>query len=543
LGGLTLLHWITSGDHIHQWTASADGVGEEAGMQTGESPDPGAGRRRQGVGGTNGPGADSAEPLGAVGTERSGQAGDGGQGRGGGGAERFGYRTELRRTIGLADLVFYGLIFMVPIAPMGIFGSVYSGAGGMVALAYVVGMVALIFTAASYAQMVRAFPLAGSVYNYAGRGIAPPVGFLAGWAILLDYVLVPSLLYLVAAVAMHSTVPGVPVWLWLIVFVVFNTVVNAQGIKMTAVITRVMLVGELIVLAIFLVVAVIAIADGKGRGWSWAPLYDAHTFTWPLVFGAVSIAVLSFLGFDGISMLAEENTGDARQIGRAMAAALGVAGLLFIAQTWLAALLVPDPAALLANGDPEGTAFYDAARLAGGAWLATLTAVATAVAWGVANSMVAQVATSRLLYAMARDRQLPRFLARVSPKHHVPTNALTLTAALSLAIGLYMNWRDDGIPLLSSLVNFGALTAFLVLHLAVIWYFLIRRRSHNLLAHLFVPAIGFAILAYVVVNADVAAQRLGFVWLGIGVVVLVGLYSAGRRPELSGLSGEEEVSA
>jgi amino acid transporter len=544
-------------------------------MQTGEPANPGPGRRRGRTTGTNGQSATSAEPPGGVGTERHGLVGDGGDrpgsgdltrggkrpgegdggghrgdggsgaGRdgtgGGGGAERFGYRTELRRTIGLADLVFYGLIFMVPIAPMGIFGSVYSGAGGMVALAYVVGMVALIFTAASYAQMVRAFPLAGSVYNYAGRGITAPVGFLAGWAILLDYVLVPSLLYLVAAVAMHSTVPGVPVWLWLIVFVLFNTVVNAQGIKMTAVLTRVMLVGELIVLAIFLVVAAIALADGKGRGWSWTPLYDAHTFTWPLVFGAVSIAVLSFLGFDGISMLAEENTGDARQIGRAMAAALGVAGLLFIAQTWLAALLVPDPAGLLANGDPEGTAFYDAARLAGGAWLATLTAGATAVAWGVANSMVAQVATSRLLYAMARDRQLPSFLARVSPKHHVPTNALTLTAALSLAIGLWMNWRGDGIPLLSSLVNFGALTAFLVLHLAVIWYYLIRRRSHNLLAHLFVPAIGFAILAYVVVNANVAAQRLGFVWLGIGVVVLIGLYSAGRRPELSGLSGEEEA--
>jgi amino acid transporter len=224
-----------------------------------------------------------------------------------------------------------------------------------------------------------------------------------------------------------------------------------------------------------------------------------------------------------------------------MAAALGVAGLLFIAQTWLAALLVPNPADLIANGDPDGTAFYDAARVAGGGWLATLTAVATAIAWGVANSMVAQVATSRLLYAMARDGQLPKLLARISAKNRVPTNALTLTAVLSLGIGLWMAWRDDGISLLSSLVNFGALTAFLVLHVAVFWHFIIRKRSRDWIRHLLLPLIGFAILAYVVINANVAAQRLGFIWLGIGVIVLIVLYSTGRRPELSGLNEEGQA--
>ncbi|GAB3866013.1 APC family permease [Dactylosporangium cerinum] len=396
----------------------------------------------------------------------------------------------MRRTLGFKDLVFYGLVFMVPIAPMGIFGSVYSGSGGMVALTYLVGMVAMVFTAASYAQMVKAFPLAGSVYNYAGRGIAAWVGFLAGWAVLLDYLLVPSLLYLIAAVAMHATVPAIPVWAWLLGFVAFNTVVNLRGIRMTALITRIMLIGALIVLAVFLVVGVWAMLNGRGRRFSWEPLFNADTFTWQVVFGAVSIAVLSFLGFDGISMLAEENTGGARQIGRAMVAALGVAGLLFIVQTWIAALLVPDPAGLLAGGDPDGVAFYDAARQAGGAWLATLCAVATAIAWGVANSLVAQVATSRLLFAMARDRQLPSFLRKVSVRSGVPGNAITLTGVLSVAIGLYMAWRSDGIALLSSLINFGALTAFLVLHVAVVWHYLVRKRSRNVWSHLLMPAPG-----------------------------------------------------
>src|SRR5215213_9423439 len=142
---------------------------------------------------------------------------------------QFGYQQELSRSLSFSDLLVYGLVFMVPIAPFGIFGSVFQGSGGMVALAYVIGMVAMMFTALSYAQMSRAFPMAGSVYTYAGRGIAPPVGFLAGWVILLDYVLVPGLLYLVAGVVMNSLVPAIPVWIWLVVFVVVNTVVNYLG--------------------------------------------------------------------------------------------------------------------------------------------------------------------------------------------------------------------------------------------------------------------------------------------------------------------------
>ncbi len=458
----------------------------------------------------------------------------GGQRVGGGqGVEAFGYRQELKRSLGFTDLLVYGLIFMVPIAPFGIFGGVFQASGGMVALAYVIGLVAMAFTASSYAQMSRAFPMAGSVYTYAGRGIARPVGFLAGWMILLDYVLVPGLLYLIAGVAMNSIVTAVPIWAWIAVFVVLNTAVNYFGIEFTARINRLMLVAELIVLAIFLVVGVVALIGGAGRGFDFTPLYDSSTFSLGLVFGAVSVAVLSFLGFDGISTLAEENRESARSIGRATIAALVVAGALFIVQTSVAALLVPDPDRLIAEGDAGGTAFYDAAGVAGGAWLAGLTAVATAIAWGFANSLVAQAATSRLLFAMARDRQLPGFLSRVHPVRRVPVNATLLVAVVSLVLGVYMSTRDDGITLLSTLVNFGALTAFLLLHISVVVHYLVRQGSRDYWRHLAVPVIGFAILAYVIVNAQLAAQALGLGWLAVGLVLLVVLVVTGRRPELS----------
>jgi amino acid transporter len=448
------------------------------------------------------------------------------------GVEAFGYRQELKRTLSFTDLLVYGLVFMVPIAPFGIFGGVFQASGGMVALAYAIGMLAMAFTAASYSQMSRAFPMAGSVYTYAGRGITQPVGFIAGWMILLDYVLVPGLLYLIASVAMNSIYESVPVWVWLVAFVILNTIVNYLGIEFTARVNRIMLIGELIVLAIFLVIGIVALAGGEGRGFDFSPIYNSDTFSLELVLGAVSIAVLSFLGFDGISTLAEENKDAARSLGKSMIAALVLAGTLFIVQTWVAALLVPDPDTLIAEGDAAGTAFYDAAEVAGGAWLGTLTAVATAIAWGFANSLVAQAATSRLLFAMARDRQLPAILAKVDPKHRVPVNATLFVAVISLALGIYMSQRDDGITLLSTLVNFGALSAFLLLHVSVVVHYLVRRKSHDYWRHLAVPVIGFAILVAVVVNADVAAQTLGFTWLGIGVVLLVVLLATGRKPEL-----------
>ncbi|MEV8509695.1 APC family permease [Actinoplanes sp. NPDC051475] len=457
--------------------------------------------------------------------------------------ERFGYRQELRRTLRFGHLVVYGLIYMVVIAPMGIFGSVFQASAGMVALAYLIGMVAMMVTASSYGVMAQAYPMAGSVYTYAGRAIAPWVGFLAGWTILLDYVLVPGLLSLIAAMAMNSIVTAVPVWAWIVIFVSVNAGVNLLGIKSTRLSNNIFLAGQLIILAIYIVAALIALARGRGRGFSWEPIYTSGQFQLGVLATAASVATLSFLGFDALSTLAEDAKGGAKQVSRAMIAALGVTGLVFIAQTFLAALLVEDPATLIADGDPAGTAFFDTARVAAGPWLATLTALATALAWGLANNMVAQVATSRLLYAMARDRQLPAFLAKVSVARSVPTNGILLTAAVSLALGLYMASRADGITLLASLVNFGALLSFIMVHLAV----LARRRrlgpaAGPALRQWILPLLGVAILAGIIVHANILAQSVGGAWLGLGVLVLLILIATGRRPHLSGLDADAAAS-
>lgn len=431
--------------------------------------------------------------------------------------ESFGYKQELHRSVSTFDLLVYGLIFMVPIAPWAIFGTVYNSAGGMVPLVYAVGLVAMVFTALAYAQMAKAFPLAGSVFSYVGRGIHPGVGFFAGWAMLLDYLLVPTLLYVFAAESMIGLFPDTPRWLWAIVFVLVNTGINLLGIDSIKIANRVFLAIELVFVVIFVVIAVTAINGGTlpDVSWSTTPMWNSELVSAPLLAAALSIAVLSFLGFDGISTLAEESTGKKNPAGRAMVSALFIVALLFITQTWLASLLAGGREAF--SDDEMGNAFFILVEAASSTGWMDAFFVVNVLAVGFANAMAAQAATSRLLFSMSRDRQLPHFLSKISARQ-VPIAAILVVSALSIVLVLFFVGQ---IGLISSLVNFGALFAFCLLHISVAWYYLARQRSKNYVLHLVVPALGFVIIAYVLYNADSLAKIGGIVWLAIGAVVFV----------------------
>lgn len=448
--------------------------------------------------------------------------------------ESFGYRQELNRSVSTVDLVVYGLVFMVPIAPWAIFGTVYNSASGMVPLVYLIGLVAMVFTALAYAQMAKSFPLAGSVFSYVGRGIHPAAGFFAGWAILLDYLLVPTLLYVFAAESMIGLFPGTPRWLWAIVFVLVNTVINVAGISSLKLANRVFLAIELVFVAIFIVIAVRAL-NGQTLpdiGWGTTPIWDPSAVSAPLLAAALSIAVLSFLGFDGISTLAEESTGRRNPAGRAMIIALFVVATLFITQTWLASLLAGGRESF--SDDEAGNAFFTLVQAASSTGWMNAFFVVNVLAVGFANAMAAQAATSRLLFSMSRDRQLPHYLSRISSRQ-VPTAALLTVSALSLVLVLFFVGQ---IGLISSLVNFGALFGFCLLHIAVFWYYIVKQKSKNYLLHLVVPALGFVIIAYVLFNADALAKIGGLVWLVIGAIIFgINVFRGRGVPELAAEQG------
>ncbi|WP_298255172.1 APC family permease [uncultured Arthrobacter sp.] len=438
--------------------------------------------------------------------------------------EAYGYKQELKRSVSTVDLLIYGLIFMVPIAPWAIFGTVYNASEGMVPLVYLIGLVAMLFTALAYGQMAKAIPLAGSVFSYVGRGIHRTAGFFAGWAILLDYLLVPTLLYVFAAESMIGLFPGSARWVWALIFVAINTVVNLMGISSIKIMNRVFLAVEVVFVVIFVILAVVALNGGTvpGAEFSSAPIWDSSKVTGPLLASALSIAVLSFLGFDGISTMAEESTGKRNAAGKAMLLALVIVAFCFIVQTWFASLLAGGRASF--SDDEVGNAFFLLVEAASSSGWATAFFVVNVLALGIANAMAAQAATSRLLYSMSRDRQLPTFLSRINTRK-VPQYAILTVSAISAVLVLFFVGQID---VISALVNFGALFGFMLLHLSVIVHYVVRQKSTNYLLHLVVPVIGFLIIGYVLLNASIEAKIGGVVWLIIGAVVFAYYRRTGR---------------
>jgi len=432
----------------------------------------------------------------------------------------FGYKQELKRSLGLLDLLTYGLVFIVPIAPVAVFGIVFNASHGMVPLVYLIGLVAMVFTALSYMAMSKAFPVAGSVYTYAARSLGPTVGFFSGWAMLLDYLLLPTLTYVVAGIAMHAALPETPKALWVIAMLAAATLINYLGIETTARANFVLLAFQLVILALFGVLGGIALVHHvAGAHLSLAPFYRPGALTPAIVFGALSLAVLSFLGFDAISTLSEESRDGAAAVGRATMLSLCLSAVLFVAQTWLASLFVPGRTSF-PPGEPTNTAFYDIAALVGGYGFKFLLAVPGIFLSGVAGAVTAQAASARLLFGMARDGELPRALAHIDPKRKVPERAVFLIAAISLVLAL---WMVDRLELLTSMVSFGALLGFLLLHVSVVAHFVWHQKSRDCLRHLVVPAVGFAITAYVLWNAQTNAKLAGRGWMAAGLALFVTL--------------------
>jgi amino acid transporter len=420
-------------------------------------------------------------------------------------------------------LLIYGMIFMVPIAPMSVYGFVYKDAKGMVPLAYLLGLIGMFFTALSYAAMSRAYPVAGSVYTYVQRGLNEIAGFFSGWMILLDYIMVPALLYLLSAVALRPLVPAVPEWVWLMGFIVFNAAVNLVGIEFTARLNRYMLFAELAILALFVALGLMKLYGGAGAGHlTLKPIYDPQAFSLSTIAGATSIAVLSFLGFDGISTFSEETRGGLNSVGRATVLSLVLVGVLFMLQTWIATDLSAGM-----SFESDETAFYQIAGLAGGVWLRNVTIVAVAFSSAIANAMAAQAAVSRVLFAMARDGKLPAVLAKIHPRYKTPYVSTLVVAVVALLVGLLFSARIDQ---LSSIINFGALVSFVLLHLSVINHYFVRQRSGKWLSHGLFPLVGMTIILYVLFEMDRLAQVMGACWLAIGIVYFAVLTFWIKRP-------------
>jgi amino acid transporter len=410
-----------------------------------------------------------------------------------------------RRQLGLGDLLAYGLAYIAPIAPLSTLGLVWHAADGMIALAYLLGGLCMAFTAFSYAAMVRQVHSAGSVYGFARSVLGPFAGFVAGWMILLDYLLIPAFVYVVMAVALGQLMPGIDRAVWVLLLAGFTTLINWFGMKSTTTVSMGAVIGQVVVMAALLTLAVVVLGP---RSLGPVPFYHVP-FHLSAALAGTSICVMSFLGFDAVSTLAEDTADrSGRTLGRAIVLVLALSTALFVASAWI-----------LGNA-MEGLHFasldaaaYELAGHLGGPWARIALVWFYAVLVGVSNALPMQVGVARVLYAMGRDRQLPGALARLHPRHNTPHVAMLASTAVSVAVALALR---DAVDQLASFVNFGALFGFTLIHVCVLVRFA-RAPERNLLFHVVSPVLGISVVAAVLWGMDRAALTLGVTWLGLGL--------------------------
>ncbi len=411
---------------------------------------------------------------------------------------------RLRRTLGLWDLILYGIIVIQPTAPMSVFGVLSERGRGHVVTTLLIAMVGMLFTAISYGRMARAYPSAGSAFTYVGQEINPALGYVTGWSMVMDYMLNPMICIIWISQQAHVFAPGVPYWTWAIFFALVFTGLNVLGIRTSAKINAGLAAGMGVVIAIFFVAAARYIF-GHAHDFT-RPFYDPATFSAGAVLGGTSIAVLTYIGFDGISTLSEEVKNPRRNILLATVLTCVVIGALSAVEVYAAQLVWP-----ASEPFPDVTTAF--VYVAGRAWAPLFAVVGfTLLVANFGSGMGAQLGAARLLFGMGRSNALPkRFFGAVDPKRHVPRNNVVFVGAVALAGAFVMNY-DLG----AQMLNFGALIAFMGVNLAALVRYYVREKRKRL-TNLLPPLFGFMICLVLWLSLSRTAQLAGAAWMLAGI--------------------------
>jgi amino acid transporter len=425
--------------------------------------------------------------------------------------EQFGYQQELKRVLGVPDLVILGLSMAVPISVSVIYGYVVEISRGSIATVYLLAAIGMVLTGNSYARMSEAFPLAGGAYAFVSRGMSKLVGFLVGWAMAGMYVVLLPLLYIFGAYALQAMLPAVPVYAWLAGFIVINTWVNYRGLEVTRDILRYILFAGLAIYLWTVVACLTAVAQGTGGAtFTSTPFYAAGQFDLAAVMAGIAIAVFNFGGPEMLTTLGEETRGGARTLGIGVLLTFALLGGCYVVLAFVAALAWPDYSSL---GNPD-TAFYEIAARAGGPLLKS--AFASAVVVTIFGSCIgAQACSSRLLYAMGRDGMFPQVLSRVHPRYRSPHVGVIVIGASSTLLCLAF---ADQAQVMTAMVNFSMLLCWSMINITTVYFYMLKRRSPNLTRDLLCPLLGLLLTAYAFISLDAVALMAGLAWLGAGLL-------------------------
>ena len=427
---------------------------------------------------------------------------------------------RLRRTLTLWDLIFYGIVLIQPIAPVPLYGVAQKLSDGHFVTIILIALFAMLITAVSYGRMGALYPTAGSAYTYVGRGLNPHLGFLAGWAMILDYLLQPLINTVWISTALHERyLPQVPYIAWAALIAGIMTVLNLAGVKSSARANKVLLAVMSVVVAFFVWLAIRYL--WQGQGWagllSTEPFYNPKTFDSHRILTATSFAALTYIGFDGVTTLAEDVENPKRNVLLAVVLTCIFAGVCSGFEAYLGARVWPDW-----HSFPNlETAFMDICRRVGGLLLFNaMGAILIVAAFG--SGLTGTLGAARLLFGMGRDGVLPRkFFGYLKPGSSTPTYNILLIGGLAFAGAVLLNFIGSAYEHAGELLNFGAFLAFMGVNLACFWQFSMLAKpgyKRNLLRDAILPLIGFAFCGLIWWNLNSLAKTVGGIWFAVGLL-------------------------
>ncbi|HEX2975984.1 MAG TPA: APC family permease [Bacteroidales bacterium] len=427
----------------------------------------------------------------------------------------------LRRVLRLPALVLYGIILIQPTAPMPLYGAAATLGRGHVVTAVLIGMIAMLFTAINYGRMANAYPNAGSAYTYVSREIHPALGYFIGWGMIFDYVMNPIICVIWASKASMNFIPEIPFAAFAVFYALLFTGMNLRGIESSARTNTIIATGLGVVILLFVGSAIRYLLMNPALGASaWTrPFYDPQTFSFSTVSAGASLAVLTYIGFDGISTLSEEVHNPRKNILRASVLVCLITGILASVQVYLAQMVWPGT-----DFPDQDTAFVYVAGKAGGQWLFWVINIALLIAT-IGSGAGAHLGAGRLLYGMGRDNAIPSgFFSKVNPRTQIPSNNILLVGAFVL-IGAFVVTYSMG----AQLLNFGALIAFMGVNASSFVHYYLRGESKKL-HFLIIPLLGFVVCFFLWFSLGLAAKITGLCWLSLGL--LYGAYRTSwfRKP-------------
>jgi amino acid transporter len=424
-----------------------------------------------------------------------------------------GAAPHLKRSLKLWHLIVYGIIIIQPTAPMGIYGVVSNEARGHVVTTILIAMVAMLFTAVSYGRMARVYPSAGSAFTYVGKELHPLAGYIVGWSMLMDYLLNPIICVIWCSAAAKNILPGIPYATWALSFVILFTALNLFGVKSSGNVNAVLAAVMGLVVVIFLAYAIrylAFVAHPVGGQWL-TPFYDPSSFSATRLFRGTSIAVLTYIGFDGISTMSEEVENPRRNIMLGTVLTCLFIGILSAIEVYVAQLAWPYRGPFA--GSIVDTAYVHVAMRIGGKFLFHLLNATLLVA-NMGSGMAAQFGAARLLYGMGRSNALPRgIFGSLSARTAIPRNNVLLVG-LCTVIGIFLLTYERG----AEMLNFGAFIAFMGVNAAALVHYKYRSKEKVRLPAL-APLLGLVVCAFIWLNLGHNAQILGTIWLALGLAL------------------------